>query len=178
MKALRRTMQAAVSTGVIAAGALPAIAQDVDPLVENADTAYYDFWIGTWIEEKEGVADPEGTRFEVTPSVHPAAFEERWRLVLDGGQVLHATAIRAWDKTAGRWMYTWVSDNGLYQVWEGRKDRHGWWIYKHFDVDGDRYLSRQGFLPQPDGSVLRISQKSYDEGGTWELRFQQRLVRE
>ena len=134
MKALRLTMHAAVSIGVIAAGAVPAIAQDVDPLVENADTAYYDFWVGTWIEEKEGVADPDGTRFEVLPSVHPAAFEEQWRLVLDDGQVLNSTALRAWDKTAGRWMYTWVSDNGLYQVWEGRKDRHGWWIYKQFDV--------------------------------------------
>lgn len=29
-----------------------AAAQDVDPLVENADTAYFDFWVGTWFEEK------------------------------------------------------------------------------------------------------------------------------
>ena len=126
---------------------------------------------------RDGVADTAGTRFEVTPSVHPAAFEERWRLVLDDGQELRSTALRAWDKTAGRWMYTWVSDNGLYQVWEGRKDRHGWWVYRHFDVDGDRYLSRQGFFPLKDGSVLRISQKSYDEGITWEERFRQRLAR-
>lgn len=97
------------------------------------------------------MADTAGTQFEVVPSVHPAAFEERWRLVLDDGQVLNSTALRAWDKTAERWMYTWVSDNGLYQVWEGRKDQHGWWIYRHFDVAGDRYLSRQGFFPLKDG---------------------------
>ena len=46
------------------------------------------------------------------------------------------------------------------------------------DTDGDRYLSRQGWFPLKDGSVLRISQKSYDEGVTWEDRFRQRLVRE
>jgi hypothetical protein len=165
------------ATGVVLVVAPAAAAQDIDPLVESADTAYYDFWVGTWFEEKDGVVDTAGTRFSVVPSIHSAAFEERWRLVLDDGTQLHSTALRAWDKTAGRWMYTWVSDNGLYQVWEGRKDHHGWWIYRRFDVNGDRYLSRQGFLPQPDGSVLRISQKSYDEGSTWELRFQQRLVR-
>jgi hypothetical protein len=167
-----------VAVACVAATTLPLIGQDDDPLVESEDTAYYDFWVGTWVEEKDGVTDTAGTRFVVEPSVNPAAFEERWRIVLDDGAEWRATALRAWDKTAGRWMYTWVSDNGLYQVWEGHRNRHGWWIYRHFDVDGDRYLSRQGFLPQPDGSVLRISQKSYDEGETWELRFQQRLVRE
>ena len=76
-----------------------ALAQDVGPLVENADTAYYDFWVGTWLEEKDGVVDTSGSRFTIVPSVHPAAFEERWRLFLDDGTELHSTALRAWDNS-------------------------------------------------------------------------------
>ena len=94
------------------------------------------------------------------------------------GTIPDATTGAVRSTPVSRSLYTWVSDNGLYQVWEGRKDHHDWWIYRHFDVVGDRYLSRQGFLPRADGSVTRISQKSYDEGQTWELRFQQRLVRQ
>jgi hypothetical protein len=49
-----------------------------------------------------------------------------------------------------------------------------WYIYKQFTINGDTCLSRQDFIPQPDGTVLRVSEKTYDEK-KWELRFKQRL---
>ena len=76
---------------------------------------------------------------------------------------MKSVAIRAWDKTAKKWGFVWISDNGLYQVWETKKVGNDWYFYKKFTVGGDTYLSRQGFLPQPDGTVLRISEKTYDE---------------
>lgn len=68
----------------------------------------------------------------------------------------------------------WVSANGLYQVWDTKKVDGHWYVFKQFTIEGDNYLSRQGFIPKPDGTVLRISEKSYDEK-TWHLRFKQRL---
>jgi hypothetical protein len=104
------------------------LAQDTKPLIQSEDTHYYDFWVGTWYVEAEGKVDTAGTRFIVRQSVHPAAFAEEWRMGVESDSTWSATAIRAWDKTNERWMYTWVLSNGLCQVWEGRKDKEHWYI--------------------------------------------------
>jgi predicted enzyme related to lactoylglutathione lyase len=151
--------------------------QDTKPLTENAETHYYDFWPGTWYRIVNGKMDKASTRFKVSRSVHPAAFEEEWRMVIDSTTTMRATALRAWDKTNSRWMYTWVSDNGLHQVWEGRKVDGNWYIYRPFDINGDKYLSRQAWIPEGPNRLMRISEKSYDDGKTWQLRFKEYFER-
>jgi hypothetical protein len=145
--------------------------QDALPLVESAETHYYDFWVGRWAVEKGGSVDPSGTTFTVTRGVHPGALEESW-----SGDY-QARAFRAWDKTAGRWMHVWVSDNGLFQVWEGRKVGADWYMFKEFDIGGDRYLSRQAVLSRGPRRAVRISERSDDGGKTWTLRFREDLRR-
>ena len=148
-------------------------AQDINPLVLTADAKYFDFWEGTWYLVNDDNSLDTTTYFKVKRSVNPAAFEEEWML---GEQKLKSIALRAWDKTNQKWGFVWVSSNGLYQVWDTKKVDGNWYIYKNFTINGDSYISRQGFLLQPDGSVLRISEKSYDEK-KWETRFKQRLKR-
>ena len=145
--------------------------QDTLPLIQSADTHYYDFWVGRWEVVKDNVADPHGTTFVVTRGVHPAALEETW------SGALAARAFRSWDKTAGRWMHVWVSANGLFQVWEGRKVGSDWYMFKEFDIAGDRYLSRQAILRRDDHHATRISERSDDGGRTWQLRFREDLRR-
>lgn len=96
-------------------------------MVESEDTHYYDFWPGTWVEVVDGRADTSATTFTVRRSVHPAAFEEDWRLVYNGASH-QSTALRAWDQVNNRWMFTWISDNALFQVWEGQKRGDHWYI--------------------------------------------------
>lgn len=151
------------------AAAAPLAAQTTAPFADTPEAHYFDFWPGTWVEVVDGVPDTSATRFVVRRSVHPAAFEERWRLVFDG-RALHATALRAWDRTAERWMFTWVSDNGLYQVWEGRKFGDDWYIIREFEVDGERFLSRQAWIPRGEDELVRVMERSFDDGGTWEPR--------
>jgi hypothetical protein len=145
--------------------------QDTKPLVESVDTHYYDFWVGRWAVEKDGRIDPSDTRFTVTKGVHAGALEETW----DGD--IQARAFRAWDKTAGRWMHVWVSANGLFQVWEGRRVGEDWYMFHEFAINGDRYLSRQAILPRGEGRAVRISERSDDGGKTWTLRFREDLRR-
>jgi hypothetical protein len=151
--------------------------QDTKPLTENSETHYYDFWPGTWYRVVNGKMDTTSTCFKVSRSVHPAAFEEEWRMVIDSTTTMRATALRAWDKTNARWMYTWVSDNGLHQVWEGRKVDGNWYIYRPFDINGDKYLSRQAWIPEGPDRLIRISEKSDDDGKTWQLRFKEYFER-
>ena len=155
---------------------LSASAQDTKPLVESPDTHYYDFWVGEWDAIKDGKVDPAGTRFAVTRGVHPAALEETWSPGSSTGG-LTARAFRAWDKTAGRWMHVWISDNGLLQVWEGRRVGSDWYMFKEFDIAADRYLSRQAILPRGPGMAERVSERSDDGGKTWTLRFREQLRR-
>jgi len=147
-------------------------AQDTKPFIPEGDAKYFDFWPGIWLEIKEDGSLDSTSYFKVTRSVNPSCFVEEWHFS-NGGKSI---ATRAWDKTNNKWGFVWVSENGLYQVWDTKKVEGNWYIYKQFTINEDTYLSRQGFIPQSDGTVLRISEKSYDKK-KWELRFKQKLKR-
>lgn len=147
-------------------------AQDNKPFIPEGDAKYFDFWEGTWMELKDDNKLDSNSYFKIRRSVNPSCFIEEWHL----SSGMNSVAIRSWDKTNNKWGFVWASDNGLYQVWDTKKVEGNWYIYKQFTINNDTYLSRQGFIPQPDGTVLRISEKSYDEK-KWELRFKQRLKR-
>lgn len=147
-----------------------ALSGQTDAPMEDSDEAhYFDFWPGTWVEVVDGAVDTSATRFVVRMSVHASAFEEDWRLVY-GGAAHHSAALRAWDRVSERWMFTWVSDNGLYQVWEGKKFGDDWYIVREFEIDGARFLSRQAWIPQGEDELLRVMERSFDGGRSWEPR--------
>lgn len=144
-------------------------AQTNATLLESEDTRYFDFWPGTWIEVVEGLPDSSATRFVVRRSVNPAAFEEDWRLVYDG-EVHHSKALRGWDQVTDRWRFAWISDNALFQVWEGEKVDGHWYIVKAFTINGQNLLSRQAWIPQGNDQLVRVMERSFDDGKTWETR--------
>jgi hypothetical protein len=86
-------------------------------------------------------------------------------------------AIRAWDQVTNRWMFVWVSDNALFQVWEGRKYGDRWYIVREFDVGGRRFLSRQAWWRESPDRVARVLERSFDEGKTWEVRYRDDYAR-
>ena len=142
-----------------------------------SEASWYDFWEGTWYRIVDGRPDSTSTRFVVRRGVHPSSWEEDWRMRLDSVTVVNAHALRSWDATRGRWGYLWVSSDGHFQEWEGRKVGSDWYIYRRFNFPSDRYLSRQAWLPLGRDRVRRISQKSYDNGATWETRFEEEYSR-
>lgn len=144
-------------------------AQDMKPFYPEGDAKYFDFWKGTWYLMKDDNSIDSNSFFVVRELVHPSCFMEEWHF--EGN---NAVALRTWDKINNRWGYAWVSANGLYQVWDTKKVNKHWYIYKQFTISGDTYLSRQSLIQQSDGTVFRLSEKSYDEK-KWELRFRQRL---
>lgn len=161
---------------LLVAHAGAAAAQTDAPFVASEATRYYDFWPGTWAEVVDGEPDTTRTTFRVRRVVHPAAYEEAWKLVYDGA-AHHSTAIRAWDQVSERWMFAWVSENGLFQVWEGREVDGDWYIVREFEVDGRRFLSRQAWLPEDDDHLVRVMERSFDGGATWEPRSRTRFAR-
>ncbi|MDX1643634.1 MAG: hypothetical protein R3244_04665 [Thermoanaerobaculia bacterium] len=145
-------------------------AQDDSNQRAPAAISYYDFWPGTWHQVVDEVVEEE-PRFEVQRGLHPNSFEELWHM--DGYE---AKAWRVWDETAERWRFVWISEEGHFQIWEERKVGEHWYMYKEFVIDGEPVLSRQAFLPQENGTVVRTSEHSRDGGETWKLRFREVLV--
>ena len=52
-----------------------------------------------------------------------------------------------------------------------------WYMFKEFEINGDRYLSRQGILRVDESRAVRISERSDDGGQTWTVRFREELQR-
>lgn len=156
----------------IAFAPFAANAQTAAELVETADTRYYDFWPGTWAEVVDGKPDMNATIFTVERSVNPASYLEKWIQVYEGKSHL-SLGIRAWDQVNNRWMFTWISDNALYQIWTGKKIDGDWFIQKEFEVDGERLLSRQAWIPVSENRLTRTIERSFDDGKTWTSRFSQ-----
>ncbi|MBP6793752.1 MAG: hypothetical protein KA143_01800 [Saprospiraceae bacterium] len=146
--------------------------QDMNPFIASPDLKYYHFLPGKWYLQNEDKSLDTLNSFIIKQGVHEANFIEEWNFNKMGKSM----AIRTWDKTNNKWGFVWISENGLYQVWDSKKVEDKWYIYKWFTINGETYLSRQGFFMQPDGTVLRISEKSLDEQH-WELRFKQILVK-
>jgi hypothetical protein len=155
----------------------PALSQSASQPANMSDAKYFDFWEGAWYKFADGKIDTAGTYFKVTRDIHAAAFQEKWRLVIDSTTTLYATALRAWDKRDSKWGYVWISDDSLFQVWDGVKVEEDWYIYKTFDINGEQVLSRQAWLPQGDDLVLRTSEWSKDKGKSWQLRFKEHYKR-
>jgi hypothetical protein len=133
------------------------------------DARYYDFFPGTWYELRDGVRDSIAT-FTIRRGVHAAAFEEEWRLVIDSGRVSRSTGLRAWDQGSGKWMFVWVSDLGHFQVWDGVKVGADWYIQRLFEQGGRRFLSRQAWIPDGPDRLVRVMERSFDDGRTWQPR--------
>jgi hypothetical protein len=153
-----------------------AAAQTDSGYMQSDDTHYYDFWPGTWIEVIDGVPDTTASRFEVKRSVNPSAFEERWRLVYDG-ESHESVAIRSWDQTNNRWAFAWISDNALFQVWDGVKLEGEWYITKEFDIGGQKVHSRQAWIPEGENRLTRVLERSVDGGETWTTRYRGTFVK-
>ena len=152
--------------------------QDTKSFTPDGDARYFDFWEGNWYRLINDKVDTSSTWFKVSKSVHGAAWEEKWKMVIDSTTTLKAFAIRAWDKTNNKWMYTWVSENGLYQNWDGIKIGNDWYITREFIIGPDKFLSRQAWIPQGKNKLMRILERSHDNGATWELRYKEYYIKQ
>jgi hypothetical protein len=133
------------------------------------DSLYYDSWVGEWYKEVDGKLNTKPD-FVVKRGLYHSSFEEYW--VGSGGSDF-SMAWRAWDKRTQKWDFAWMSTEGLFQIWEGKKIDGVWYMYNKFIINGAEVLSRQAFMPQDERTIIRTSEHSSDNGNTWKLRFKE-----
>jgi hypothetical protein len=141
-----------------------------------ADAAYYAFWPGTWCALADGAPQRDQSCFIVRPGAHAAAFEEEWVQVADGQRLL-SRAMRAWDPIEQRWMLVWVSAEGHFQIWHGTKAGSDWYIVRAFEQGGQAFLSRQAWIPTGKDRLVRVMERSFDNGTTWQPRSRTEFAR-
>jgi hypothetical protein len=154
----------------------PASAQTNEPFEGHAQSGYYDFWPGVWQQIIDGEPDPDATTFVVRRSVHPAAYLEEWTQV-DDGVARESFAIRAWDQINDRWMFTWISENALYQTWSSERVGDDWYIVKEWNIGGKVFLTRQAWIPDDPDTLVRVFERSFDDRATWETVSRTRFKR-
>jgi len=140
----------------------------------NRDTDYYKDWVGEWYEVIDGKTNALPS-FVVTKSLYDAAFEEIW--MGKGGDF--GKAWRAWDGRTKKWDFAWISTDGLFQLWEGKKENGVWYMHKYFILDdGQEVLSRQAFIVTDATNMTRTSEHSRDNGKTWKVRFEEIYIKQ
>ena len=137
----------------------------------RADADYYLMWPGKWFRVENGKVSKQ-PKFVVEQGLNARSFEEIW---ISDGYV--AKAWRGWNSRKKRWDFAWVTDDGLFQIWEGRKVNGVWYMYNTFVVNGEPVISRQAFILENDNTLVRTSEHSRDEGKTWRLRFRENYVK-
>lgn len=135
---------------------------------DSLELHYYDNWPGAWYRV-------EGERVDTLPTFEVRrgpghSFLEDWHLVIDGKRS-PSFGLRSWDPEAKTWRLVWVADPGLFQIWNGIREPDGWYIIRKFGAGANAFLSRQAWIPQPDGRMLRTIERSTDGGKTWTVRY-------
>src|SRR4051812_17738668 len=97
--------------------------QDIKPFIPEGDAKYYDFWEGTWVELKDDNSLDTSSSFKIARSVNRSCFIEDWHF----SNGMKSIGIRTWDKTNNKWGFVWISDNGLFQVWDSKKIDGNWY---------------------------------------------------
>lgn len=137
------------------------------------DKEYYKNWIGLWYKQIDNKT-AYSPSFVVQQGLYKGSFEEVWMGA--GGDF--SKAWRAWDQRTKKWGFAWMSSDGLFQTWQGKKVNGIWYIYKTFTLNnGESVLSRQAFIPKGSATIIRTSEHSRDNGKTWVLRFKEKYVK-
>lgn len=142
--------------------------------LDKQDTDYYEHWLGVWHKEGNGKVDKLPS-FVVIQGLYKGSFEETW--IGAGGSF--SKAWRAWDERTKKWDFAWMSVDGLFQIWKGKKVNGIWYIHKRFKLEnGEEVLSRQAFIPNGSNTIIRTSEHSQDNGTTWKLRFKEKYIKQ
>ncbi len=134
----------------------------------NNDSTYYKYWVGEWYKVEDDQLSNQPT-FVVKRGLYASSFEEYWM----GAGGNFSIAWRAWDSRTQQWDFAWMSTDGLFQLWEGKKVDDTWYMNKTFLINGNKVLSRQAFIPKGRNELIRTSEHSTDNGKTWILRFRE-----
>lgn len=141
------------------------------PCKAEAESAQFDFWVGEW-DVLVGGSVGGSSRIEALPG--GCLIVENYEN--PGG--FAGKSLNFYDPVRRKWRQLWVDNGGTIIEFEGAL-RDGSMVFegKQTDRRGEQSLSRMSFIPQADGSVRQLIERSKDGGKTWAAEFDGKYVR-
>jgi hypothetical protein len=139
------------------------------PCLYDARYKEFDFWLGTWDVRPNGQPQAPPARNEITKILDGCVVLESWSAPGSTGQ-----SYNIYDRTRSKWFQKWVDNSGGLHEYAGEL-RDGNMVY-----EGDtpaprpstnRIRVRLTFFNRPDGSVRQFSERTMDNGATWQVNY-------
>ncbi|WP_439882137.1 hypothetical protein ACSX1A_03030 [Pontibacter sp. MBLB2868] len=155
-----------------AAGAVMAAAnlssQQTISNCEGEQNRAFDFWIGTWT-----VTLPDGAlagRNVILPVLGGCGLQENWTSA-DG--VYRGKSYNFYDKVTDKWHQTWIDNQGVSLQLSGGLQVKNMVLSSQpsRNKEGKMQTDRITWVPNPNGTVEQIWEKTIDGGKTWQKVF-------
>lgn len=152
-----------------AASAAAPPAPPLPPGCPGEQHAAFDFWVGEWGVYRAGT-DTQVARSRIEKLYGGCAIRENWMPLQGTG----GGSLNSLDPATGRWHQTWIGSA------PGRTEFVGGPVGAKMILSGfSPYaggpgrpgLVRMTFTPNPDGTVRQHGEASFDEGITWNDRY-------
>jgi hypothetical protein len=147
---------------------------DVDrnarPCMYDPKFKEFDFWLGTWDVRPNGSPTAPPSRNVITKILNGCVLLESYSTSLG----FTGQSYNIYDRTRNKWFQKWVDVSGGLHEYAGEL-RDG-----NMAMEGDtpvgppstgRVRTRLTFFPRPDGSVRQFSERTVDDGKTWQVNY-------
>ncbi|MCB1008912.1 MAG: hypothetical protein KDB94_08455 [Acidobacteria bacterium] len=152
--------------------ALPARAQSATPTpapapppCSAAEFRQFDFWLGDWEVEAGGKLAGHN---RITRLYGDCILREEYRTA-NGAYV--GTSLNGYDAARKVWHQTWVDNQGLVLLLDGRFEKGAMRLEGKSPTAGGERIDRITWTPNPDGSVRQHWEQSTDGGKSWKSAF-------
>lgn len=153
--------------------ALPARSQSatptpapVPPPCSAPEFRQFDFWLGEWEVEARGKIAGYN---KISRLYGDCILREEYRTA-NGAYV--GTSLNGWDAARKVWHQTWVDNQGLVLLLDGRFENGAMRLEgKSPTADGGEQIDRITWTPNPDGTVRQHWEQSTDGGKSWQTAF-------
>lgn len=125
----------------------------------------FDFWLGEWQVEARGSVAGEN---RITRLYGDCGLREEYRTA-NGAYV--GTSFNLWDASRRLWHQTWVDNQGLLLLLDGRFEKGSMRLEGRTPIAGGEQIDRITWTPNPDGTVRQLWEQSRDGGATWTTAF-------
>ena len=139
------------------------------PCMYDEHYRQFDFWLGTWDVRPNGQPNAPPARNVISKIHDGCVVLESWSAPGSTGQ-----SFNIYDRTRNKWFQKWVDNSGGLHEYVGEL-RDG-----NMALEGDtpaprpstsRVRTRLTFFPRPDGSVRQFSERTTDDGKTWQVNY-------
>ncbi len=131
---------------------------------DSADLKFFDFLNGNW-KGKDGAS-----KVSVTKILNGCGSRELWaEKESDSDRIFLANLTRTYDAASKKWYLTFIANDLVPQVWEGRFENGNWYFYRDWELNGKPRRSRTFWQKTSDQGFERIVEQLNDDGKTWRL---------